>query len=76
MESKCWLGKAGRERRYVQEKNMGIAEKIAKAKKTDWLTEEISEAEVKEIVRSAKESVQNIRKDNQTSGERNGNHTA
>lgn len=55
---------------------MGIAEKIAKAKKTDWVTEGIPEAEVKEIVRSAKESVQNIRKDKQTSGERNGNHTA
>lgn len=55
---------------------MGIAEKIAKAKKTDWVTEGIPEAEVKEIVRSAKESVQNIRKDKQTNGERNGNHTA
>ena len=76
MESKCWLEKAGKERRYVQEKNMGISEKIAKAKKTDWVTEGIPEAEVKEIVRSAKESVQNIRKDKQLSGGKNGNHTA
>lgn len=33
---------------------MGIAEKIAKAKKADWLTEGISDAEVKSIVELAK----------------------
>ena len=33
---------------------MGISEKIARAKKTDWLTEGMSESEVKSLVELAK----------------------
>lgn len=37
---------------------MGIAEKLAKAKKTNWLSEGLSEAEVKTVVELAKISAQ------------------
>ena len=37
---------------------MGIAEKIAHAKKTSWVTEGLSDAEVKTIVELAKISAQ------------------
>lgn len=36
------------------EKKMGIAEKLAKAKKTDWLAEGLSDLEVENMIRSAK----------------------
>ena len=37
---------------------MGIAEKLANAKKTNWISEGLSESEVKTIVESAKISAQ------------------
>lgn len=37
---------------------MGIAEKIANAKETNWLSEGLSESEVKAIVDSAKQQAQ------------------
>ena len=45
---------------------MGIEDKIANAKKTDWLSEGLSEDEIKEIMDSAKaEALKYKEKDNQ-----------
>lgn len=41
-----------------EEKLMGITEKIAHAKKTKWVTEGLSDYEIKIIVESAKKSAQ------------------
>ena len=42
---------------------MGIKEKLAHAKKTDWIREGFTDEEVREIVASAKNEARNFRKE-------------
>ena len=42
---------------------MGIKEKLAHAKKTDWIREGFTDEEVREIVESAKNEAKNFRKE-------------
>lgn len=44
------------------EKTMGIEEKLANAKKTRWLAEGLTDEEVEQIVKKARENAKKVRK--------------